>query len=523
MDANGTFYLLTDALGSILSDVSWSAGGASIKASQVFGPYGNARGTQGTFNTAKGFTGQYNDPLTGLDYYVSRYYDPVVGIFLSADNVQGNLQGMDPYTYVGGNPETKSDPTGQRFTTAQEPPPPPVVSPGLWPLLLPFLGPWLGVGILWATSAIIMQAPQPQASQPSANTPQPQPVPTPALLTIGCCAIFGGTAVNSAVLARYEISDLLPTPSGPQPQPGSSGQGGLPPIPPVPAASPQPCSFTPETTVTTEQGKEPIGKLQVGEDVLAYNPKTHKMEEEPILHVWIHTDHDLVDLTLTTYVPAQHDKLLKSNEVIHTNQKHPFLTEEKGFLPVGQITLGMHVLRANGTYGVVTGWKVVPGASVMYNLEVEQDHTFTVGDGQWVVHNDCGPDLRNNMINAARIFNPEEQVAHHIIPCQLQNHPLVQKAIEGGFDMNGAYNGRAAYKGDYAFRVTQEGEPGPVQWSGHPEYIEKVNDMLWQAYAQLEYNADSIPEQIQAKDAYNAVMDIIDQLNLYMDTTCFLS
>jgi len=115
LDANGTFYLLTDALGSILSDVSWSAGGASIKASQVFGPYGNARGSQGTFNTAKGFTGQYNDPLTGLDYYVSRYYDPVVGVFLSADKKQGNLQGMDPYTYVGGNPETRSDPTGQLF------------------------------------------------------------------------------------------------------------------------------------------------------------------------------------------------------------------------------------------------------------------------------------------------------------------------------------------------------------------------------------------------------------------------
>jgi len=26
----------------------------------------------------------------------------------------------------------------------------------------------------------------------------------------------------------------------------------------------------------------------------------------------------------------------------------------------------------------------------MYNLEVAQDHTFTVGTGQWVVHNDLG-------------------------------------------------------------------------------------------------------------------------------------
>jgi len=133
LDANGTYFLLTDAPGSILSDISWSAGGASIKANQVFGPYGNARAGQGTFNTAKGFTGQYNDGLTGLDYYISRYYDPVAGVFLSADQTQGNMQGMDPYSYVGGNPETKSDPTGQAYINQQDgkyvPPPPPPPPP----------------------------------------------------------------------------------------------------------------------------------------------------------------------------------------------------------------------------------------------------------------------------------------------------------------------------------------------------------------------------------------------------------
>jgi len=60
----------------------------------------------------KGFTSQYADAVTGLDYYNARYYDPVAGVFLSADSVQGNMQGMNPYGYVGGNPETRNDPTG---------------------------------------------------------------------------------------------------------------------------------------------------------------------------------------------------------------------------------------------------------------------------------------------------------------------------------------------------------------------------------------------------------------------------
>jgi RHS repeat-associated protein len=61
--------------------------------------------------TAKGYTGQYAD-ATGLDYYNARYYDPIVGLFVSADTVQGNEQGMDPYAYAMGNPETMNDPTG---------------------------------------------------------------------------------------------------------------------------------------------------------------------------------------------------------------------------------------------------------------------------------------------------------------------------------------------------------------------------------------------------------------------------
>ena len=55
--------------------------------------------------------------MSGQDYYGARYYDPVAGIFLSPDNVQGNAEGMDPYAYVAGNPETLTDPTGETAST----------------------------------------------------------------------------------------------------------------------------------------------------------------------------------------------------------------------------------------------------------------------------------------------------------------------------------------------------------------------------------------------------------------------
>jgi len=102
----------------VLAVISNTQNSATLLSNQVFAPYGKPLSQNGnTFNqyTNKGFTGQYNDPTSGLDYYVSRYYDPVSGVFLSADTTEGNLAGMNPYDYVGNNPETSNDPTGQAY------------------------------------------------------------------------------------------------------------------------------------------------------------------------------------------------------------------------------------------------------------------------------------------------------------------------------------------------------------------------------------------------------------------------
>jgi RHS repeat-associated protein len=111
---NGTFdYFGYDALG---SQVIVLDNNGNIIGSQLYGPYGNPRYTYGTLPTSIGFTGQQADSVTGLDYYNARYYDPAVGQFLSVDVVQGNAQGTNPYTYVGDNPESRTDPTGQYMT-----------------------------------------------------------------------------------------------------------------------------------------------------------------------------------------------------------------------------------------------------------------------------------------------------------------------------------------------------------------------------------------------------------------------
>ncbi len=371
-DGTNTIFYLTDALGSIVSTFSNTATTAAVKGNQLFGPYGvsgAARYQAGTINTSKGFTGQYNDSLTGLDYYNARYYDPAVGVFLSADMKQGNLQGMNPYAYVSGNPETRSDPTGQYIATQT-----PLSQPnGAIAYLMPDHNTITtiindGSGNGYTVSGQFFRT----TNGFSMDT-----------FTNGQEAAYGGYNPNTGT--SHTLGGLF--------QQIANGINAFLSHVSAPTGDYTPCtllSFTPTTKVATSQGEKAIGSLHPGERVWAYNTKTHKMELQPVVHVWINHDHDLVDVTIAFTPPTKHNKpAQKTSEVVHTNEKHPFLTVEKGFVPVSQLHTGMHVVSANGSVGAITVLKIVPGTMTMYNLEVAQDHTYTVGDGKWIVHN-CG-------------------------------------------------------------------------------------------------------------------------------------
>ncbi len=61
------------------------------------------------------YTGQRDEFEIGLYYYVARYYDPVVGRFISADTLipqPGSSQAYDRYAYVNNNPINFNDPSG---------------------------------------------------------------------------------------------------------------------------------------------------------------------------------------------------------------------------------------------------------------------------------------------------------------------------------------------------------------------------------------------------------------------------
>ena len=78
-------------------------------------PFGEQRQSPAGNADDIGFTGHIDDAATGLTYMQARYYDPVIGRFLSADPVgfaHGGPTYFNRYAYVGNDPINATDPTG---------------------------------------------------------------------------------------------------------------------------------------------------------------------------------------------------------------------------------------------------------------------------------------------------------------------------------------------------------------------------------------------------------------------------
>lgn len=79
-------------------------------------PWGNVREKDGDPSDNRAtYTGQEFDESTGLYYYGARYYDPVVGRFLTQDSVLGEAArpaSLHRYLYASSNPGRYTDPTG---------------------------------------------------------------------------------------------------------------------------------------------------------------------------------------------------------------------------------------------------------------------------------------------------------------------------------------------------------------------------------------------------------------------------
>lgn len=102
-DPQGTPLAKADAQGNIVERYEYT-------------PYGEPVPGMGGVSNGPGYTGHVNDPESGLIYMQARYYDPMVGRFLSVDPVapsQASTHGFNRYIYANNNPVANIDPDGR--------------------------------------------------------------------------------------------------------------------------------------------------------------------------------------------------------------------------------------------------------------------------------------------------------------------------------------------------------------------------------------------------------------------------
>ncbi|MFJ4691733.1 RHS repeat-associated core domain-containing protein [Streptomyces sp. NPDC088766] len=143
-------------------------------------------------------------------------------------------------------------------------------------------------------------------------------------------------------------------------------------------------SFTPTTPVLLANGKsKPIGKIKPGDKVEAADPKTGKHKGlRAVSAVWINHDYDLVDLRI-----RQADGTLST---IHTTAKHKIWDDTlHKWVPTGKLAAGHALNTATNQHVRVISVSARPGDRDMYNLTVNDLHTYYVlaGATPVLVHN----------------------------------------------------------------------------------------------------------------------------------------
>ena len=176
--------------------------------------------------------------------------------------------------------------------------------------------------------------------------------------------------------------------------------------------------FSGETLVATESGEKPIRDLHVGERVWSKKPDTGELELHPVVRRFITPDQPLLDLEVLEDGGE--------DEVIRATPGHRFWVEGQGWLPAADLHEGDVLTLLSGKHAVFERVQAEREHSTVYNLEVEETHSYFVGEeGVWVHNAACGPDAmskaasdpdRNGLTKAGRALQKHGDRAGSAFP-----------------------------------------------------------------------------------------------------------
>ncbi|MBQ7934997.1 MAG: hypothetical protein IJ333_01420, partial [Clostridia bacterium] len=349
-----------DAWGNLLQVVN-SAGTAVTSTSHI-----------GLINPLR-YRGYYFDSETGFYYLQSRYYDPAIRRFISVDdqisNAGGEILGYNMFAYCVNNPVNMSDPTGN------------------WPK-------WatIAIGAVAAVAAVAVTVATLGAAAPAAactltsvgmylgasyGVAHAVAIGAVAATTVAAAA-YAGDIAYSAVTGDSILLDTVFQGNSEAYNAGlaltSIATGGM---AELAAQSPGVC-FVAGTAILTAYGYKPIEDIHAGDIVWAKNPETGEKETKKVVQTFDNETDELIHV----YV---------NGEEITTTPEHPFYIPNKGWIQAIHLRAGDILLQQNGRFVVVEKiqHEILESPIKVYNFEVEDFHTYYVGECAVLVHNSC--------------------------------------------------------------------------------------------------------------------------------------
>ena len=209
--------------------------------------------------------------------------------------------------------------------------------------------------------------------------------------------------------------------------------------------------FVAGTLVTTEDGQEPIEEIEVGDKVLSEDETTGEVAVKTVTETYVNETDELIHIGV-------------NGETISATPTHPFYVDKLGWTLARSLRAGDVLVLSNGEL-VTVEWvqhEILESPIKVYNFEVEDFHTYFVGENRVLVHNMC------KTSDSGEIFLDQEKTH------ESARNTLVNELDKTGTFTNGAkpYIGRLEKSYGYGKQIGTQSLDGKVRW--RLDYDEKI-------------------------------------------------
>ena len=160
------------------------------------------------------------------------------------------------------------------------------------------------------------------------------------------------------------------------------------------AASNAVCAcFVAGTKVLALTGEVEIENVEAGDYVISTNPQTGETTIKRVVQTFVNETDELIHIDIC-------------GEKIVCTKEHPFYMPTKGWTAACELRAGDILVTVNGEYVVVeqVQHELLESPVKVYNFEVEDFHTYYVGESSVLVHNMCAEEFIRSPKNAKQVI-----------------------------------------------------------------------------------------------------------------------